>query len=109
MPKAIDAKSLIIPASMLNLTSAEALDALRLRAGQCRKVAEQMVDQAKYAFEIDDTEHGAVSASLLEVELVRSAIYDVGAVLLEELRGITEILEKHELGGLKLRGPLPRL
>ena len=73
---------------------------LRRRAHGCRDVAKQMLAEAEA--EVARGEDQAADSSVLvhNEELIRSAIYDVGAVLLEELQGITAILKKHKLGGL---------
>ncbi len=75
---------------------------LQARADRCREVAKQMVAEAKEEGDRGDVRTAEMSMALHNEELTRSAIYDVGAVLLEELQGITEILNKHTLGGLHL-------
>lgn len=82
---------------------ARAIGRLRARAYACHDAAKQIAIKAKHANDIGDVSSADAHVAVHDVELIRSAIYDVGAVLLQELQGITAILEKHDLGGLKLK------
>jgi hypothetical protein len=101
MPETMCKSSSTVTVSGLGATAGEELCRMRLRADLCRNIAIAMVGDAKSALDRDDPEAASACRSLHDVELTRSAIYDVGAVLLEELQGITAILEKHKLGGLR--------
>lgn len=96
MAKMIKTESKTYPIFGLKDPVTASLDQLQKRACECREVAITLVDQVKYALEIDDVERVEAYRAIHDVELVRSAIYDVGAVLLEELQGITARLEKLE-------------
>ena len=82
---------------------------MKRKARNCNDVAQRMRRAGDGALERKDSMEAIRCFIIADADSTRATICEVGAAILEELEGITAILEKHTLGGLKPTGHPPTM